>query len=341
MNTDLAQTLHRILGALEFQPAGTFTFAGCPSSMWTAPPKAATPTALGSVNNATVQALQNALYATCYTREFKGVVEQSPVHMTSTTDESWISLVSAANSSKERWEEGWQIQQFLPSGEVYAQKGALQRAFWPGEFMRRGDYGLPPRQGTPIAVFLPREARNAQPGFYFAFGETPCAAEDEAPTVRFYWNVNRDGAAPLTNKLSVALNQYQVPFRFKIVSHPALLDRSDTAVLYVGRRYYRIAAELALETRDYVAAGLDCDVPLFTRRLADGLAFAEDPGSQESFGMSRCRLLAEGLWLAFSEGRSNAADRLARVNQHFAASGTSLDRPYLNFASIESYEFPQ
>jgi hypothetical protein len=52
-------------------------------------------------------------------------------------------------------------------------------------------------------------------------------------------------------------------------------------------------------------------------------------------------MLAQGLLLAFSEGRTSAADRLERVSQHFAASGTSLERPYLNLASNDSYEFPQ
>ena len=71
----------------------------------------------------------------------------------------------------------------------------------------------------------------------------------------------------MTKKLTGALNQYRVPFRFKIVSHPALLDRTDAAVLYVGRRYYRIAAELALDTRAKVAAGMKESVPLFTLPL--------------------------------------------------------------------------
>ena len=342
MNSHLEQNLRLIAESLDFQAGGTFTFAGSPSAFWMSPLPAngTTAASLSSKLHPTVEALQNVLYAACYTREFKGTIEQAAIPA-NISDDGWINSLSAANSSRERWEEGWQITQFLPSGEIYAQKGAVQRAFWPGEFVRRGDYGLAPQQGTPIAVFLPREARNSQPGFYFAFGENPGSAEEETPIVRFYWNVNRDGAAPLTKKLSSTLNRYQVPFRFKIVNSPALLNRCDTAVLYVGRRYYRIAAELAFETRAAVEHGIEPEVPLFTRRLTDGLAFAEDPGNQESFGMSRCRLLAEGFWFAFSEGRSSVDDRLARVGQHFAASGTSLERPYLNVASIESYEFPQ
>jgi hypothetical protein len=159
--------------------------------------------------------------------------------------------------------------------------------------------------------------------------------------VRYYWNVRQEGAEPLVRSLTSSLNRYQVPFRFKIVNHSALLGRSDAAILYVSRRYYRIAAELAKETHAAVAPSLGSDIPLFTHRLEKGLAFAEDPGTQESFGMSRCRLLAEGLWQAYQEGLYSTADRLQRVRRQFEAAGTSLERSHLNFAAVDPYEFPQ
>jgi HopA1 effector protein family len=335
MSTDLEKSLRRIIGAVAFHSAETFSFAGRPSTQWSVPQTGPAPTG----GNPAVQSLQSALYANCYTRVFTGSVED-PVAHTASNGDDWVESLSAANASKDRWEEGWRVQQFLPTGQINAQKGALTRGFWPGEFISRGGHGMAPQPGAPIAAFFPRESRAMQPGFYFAFGETPSAMEDEFPTVRYYWNVTRDCAAPLLSSLSAMLNKYQVPFRFKVVNHPGLLGRSDPALLYVGRRYYRLTAEIARQTHTQVASGLNDEVPLFTLPLAKGLAFAEDPGNQESFGMSRCRLLAEALWLAFSEGRTKVEDRLERVRQHFAAAGTSLERPYLNFASVDSYEFP-
>ena len=325
MSESLEERLRPIIEAVAFHSPESFSFAGRP---------------LPTGSNTALQTLQSVLYGNCYTRRFAGVLDES-IAAVSPNDEGWVESLSVANTSKDRWEEGWKVQQFLPSGQVYAQKGALTRAFWPGEFITRAGHGMAPQPGTPIAVFFPRESRTMQPGFYFAFGENPAAMEDEFPTVRYYWNLKREGAAPLVRLLTSSLNKYQVPFRFKVVNHPSLLNRSDTALLYVGRRYYRLAAEIALETRSRLAASLDDEVPLFTLPLAKGLAFAEDPGNQESFGMARCRLLAEGLWLAFSEGQSSAEERLERVRRHFAAAGTSLERPYLNFAAIDSYEFPQ
>ena len=253
----------------------------------------------------------------------------------------WVEALSAANMSKDRWEEGWQVQKFMPSGQIYGKKPGIVRAFWPGEFITRANHGMAPQPGTPIAVFFPRESRNLQNGFYFVFGEALADQYDEFPTVRFYWNITRESAVPLVQALTAALNKYQIPFRFKILNHPAMLGRSDAAILYLGRRYYRAAAEICRETHGKIADLLDEQVPLFTLPLAKGLAFAEDPGTQESFGMMRCRLLAESLCLAFSEGRTTHADRLERVRQHFTASGISLEQPFLNAGSVSSYEFPQ
>jgi hypothetical protein len=333
MNTDLEQDLRRIINAVAFHSAELFSFAGRPSTAWSGASQAGTP-------NPLVQVLQMVLYSHCYSRRFHGAIRDETASFNA-PDTAWVDTLSAANASKERWEEGWQVQQFLPSGQVYAQKRGASRAFWPGEFLTRSGHGMAPQPGTPIAAFFARESRNMQPGFYFVFGETYGDQQDDYSMVRYYWNVRQEGAAPLVRSLTDKLNRFQTPFRFKIVSHPAMLDRTDGAILYVSRRYYRIAAEIAQDTHGEIAAMLDDEIPLFTRRLAKGLSFAEDPGTQESFGMARCRLLAEGLWLAFQEGRSHTEDRLKRVEQHFAGAGTSIERPYLNLATVEAYEFPQ
>jgi hypothetical protein len=342
MNHDLESTLHRVIRALEFRSSEEFVFAGKPSSVW-APGQPAP----GAQNqqNPLVQSLQNALYGNCYTRHFQGPLEETTGSLRD-PDGGWLESLSAANMSKERWEEGWQIQRLLPNGQVFAQKSGMVRAFWPGEFITRANHGMAPQPGTPVAVFFPRESRGLQAGFYFIFGETVVDQYDEFPTVRYYWNVQRAGGAPLVRALSGALNKYQVPFRMKILNHPAMLGRSDAAIVYLGQRYYRVAAEICRETRDRFTEGLGDAVPLFTLQLAKGLSFAEDPGmregfGQESFGMMRCRLLAEGLWLAFCESLTGPAERLERVRRHFATNGISLERPFLNTDSAYSYEFPQ
>ena len=178
-----------------------------------------------------------------------------------------------------------------------------------------------------------------QPGYYFAFGETPADPADQISVVRFYWNVSAEGAALLLERISTELNRWEVPFRFKTGSNPAMLVRTDGAVLYSPRRYADITYELVREIHWRTKQFLRTDVPLFTLRLADGLAFAEDPATQESFGMSRCRMLAHGIWLAHEQGARQTSDRLEAVEQRFRAEGISLERPWLNAASADELPF--
>ncbi len=341
MNNELEQQLRRIVSAVHFRTADDFSFAGRSADAWSGGyrPQAVYPQQSGGPHPA-VQALQNILYGQCYSRPFSGAIhDDNPASLT--RDDAWLDGLSEANASRDRWDEGWRVQQFLPNGQVYAQKGGASRAFWPGEFLTRGSHGMQPQPGTPISAFLARESRNIQPGFYFVFGETPGDQQDDYSTVRYYWNARHESARPLVRRLTQKLNRYQTPFKFKVVSYPGMIGRSDSAILYVGRRYYRIAAEIARETHAELGPLLGEATPLFSRRLARGLSFAEDPGSQESFGMSRCRMLAEGLHDAHLRGLTSPQDRLARVAARFEAAGASLERPHLNLGSIDPYEFPQ
>ena len=98
-----------------------------------------------------------------------------------------------------------------------------------------------------VRVYVPRESRTVQAGYYFVFGETLPDSNDELSVVRFYWNVSAEGAAPLLQRISGDLNRWEVPFRFKTPSHPGMFARNDTAVLYAPRRYAHFTRGLVAE----------------------------------------------------------------------------------------------
>jgi hypothetical protein len=157
--------------------------------------------------------------------------------------------------------------------------------------------------------------------------------------VRFYWNISSEGAPLLMKQITAHLNSFRVPFRFKSLTYPASYVRRDSAVLFVARRYYTIAAELAARAHEHVRSHLGEDTPLMTKRLAPGLGFAEDPGMAESFGTSRCKILAEGLWSAYLAGRQGEHARLQTIKDTFERYGIDLEHPYLNPGSTDRYTF--
>jgi hypothetical protein len=180
-----------------------------------------------------------------------------------------------------------------------------------------------------------------QPGFYFAFSEAESDPADEARLTRFYWNLREAGAVPLTHWVTQTLNRFQVPFRFKCTTFSGQFERLDAAVLYVSKKFFRISAELVSSGREKLQGFLGPETPLFTRQLAPGLAFAEDPGNGESFGMNRCRILAEAIWSAASKGLAREEERMQEVARYFGQYGLSFDRIHLNAQSADFYDTPE
>ena len=192
-----------------------------------------------------------------------------------------------------------------PTGLIQAHKHGRAQMFLPGQYMATG---APPgtqasvQQGAIVSVYLAKEMRNFQDGFYIALGEQVQPYYEQTSLVRLYWNIRPDGAAAIVRELVGRFNRFQVPFRFKCLAYPQLYDRFDAAVLFVGRRRWDITAILVGEIYPGLAQYMRPDVPSFTKRLAPGLALAEDPGSGDSFGTSRCRLVAEGVFDAYQQG---------------------------------------
>lgn len=275
--------------------------------------------------NAAVLTLQELLYQHCYCRPFQGVLSDEPAG----PSESLLQELSAANAGRAHWEKGWEVYQVDGSGCIMARKNGAGRTFWPGEFLTYEGPGVGPKAGSRVDVYFASESRGMQPGFYFAFGETLAEDQEHADLVRFYWNLSADGAVPLTARITRALNRFQVPFRFKCLSNRGSFGRMDAAVLFVKEHYFRITADLAAFIREEIADHLRPGTPLFTKQLAEGLGFAEDPADGGSFGMNRCRLLAEEIW------KQSSMDEIAIA---FQRRGTSLDLPYLNGGSIDQYE---
>jgi len=278
------------------------------------------------------------LYRDGYCARYQGVPAPDPEPPA--PDADFTRALEAANPGKTRMDAGWRVVGPGPDGRFWLQKGGVARTAWPGAFLTHAGPNQAPRAGQPASIHWPHESWQLQPGTYFVLGATVPDDIADAPIVRFYWHVQAGGAPRLLAALAGALNRFQIPFRFKCPAHPAHYTRRDAAVLYISRRDYALVARLLAPIYDMVHAYLRPDTPLFTRRLAPGLAFAEDPGTTESFGQHRCRLLAAGFWRAYELQATSRTERLEIIHKHFAEAGIDLDRPHLNATTREDYLWP-
>lgn len=276
--------------------------------------------------------LQTRIYDQAYCRPL-GTLGDPPANPV-----SLIEALSAANAGRDRWESGWLLAQLMPNGYVMARKGDLAGSFAPGEFASAN--GAPPSPGTPVNVLFARESRTQQPGFYIANGEAAAPFGSESRMTRVYFHITDEGAVPLTRAVTTVLNRYQVPFRFKTLSYSGVYTRADAAVLYFAARYYQIIARLLPSIRGEVRRFLRVSTPLLTARIHDGIGLAEDPGTGESFGMSRSRLIAQAVWDAYARGTQSEESRMMELRIQFERNALSLDRSHLRGASADIYDGP-
>jgi hypothetical protein len=135
------------------------------------------------------------------------------------------------------------------------------------------------------------------------------------------------------------LNKYNIPFSFKCLNNSALFIRNDASVLYVGKPYYKIVTQILIPVYSEIKNELNIEVPEFTKELNAGLGLAEDPGTGESFGMSRCSLIAQGMYNAYQSGSATTEKIMNQIKEVFDARGMQINKPYLNAGSNDIYEF--
>src|SRR5262249_5881006 len=189
-----------------------------------------------------------------------------------------------------------------------------------------------PDPGQACRVRVPKELRRMTPGFYVATGDAE--AEDDSVTRseyldRYYWHLTRDAAVPFMAAVVPLLNADQVRFRVKVLADPARYLRADAGVLYTRKRDRAQIAAIITVVHGELATRLRVPVPLFTRRLADGLGFAEDPGSVLSFGEHRCRLVAAAIVHSFTRNENSLEARAATLASLFTHAGLDPQRPHL------------
>lgn len=250
------------------------------------------------------------------------------------------SELSLANQGQDQWFCDWVVEELLSDGRIKVKNRLAERILAPGEYVHLDGPGTFPRKGGTVNIFQSCESVNMQAGYYFAFGDEPQGEVDFNGIVRFYWNIDADKAVQLMKTLTKLANQYRLPFRFKCLKNRDAFERLDSAVLYVPQFAAHFTGELLVDVYRDNYAGIKHDTPLFTRRLAPGLGFAEEPGTGESFGMSRCQILADGIYAAYLKKDQSVEGRERAVKEIFSDLDLDFEKPYLRPGAVDRYEFP-
>jgi hypothetical protein len=338
MLPDLRDELVGALNKFEIQSPVAFSFDGESAiDARSAAPSPAMGAAVAQGDDLLVKAIQASLYDRCYARR-RGGASPGGATQVPAPDIDFARRLGAANTGRERWDRGWIIHQYGPNGQAFVRKGDRERVAVPGAFIFDGAPGMTAQIGAGVSVRAPSETYEAQPGYYFAFGETLDELADNLSLTRLYFHCGAEHAALLVGELTTMLNRFQTPFQLKTPTAPDLYGRTDAAVLYIGSRYFPIVVRLVALIREKVP--LEAATPLFTKTLWPGVGAAVEPGSGESFGSHRCRLTAEGIVDAWRQGEQKASKRYAAVEARFASVGLDLSRPWLGPSGVDPFVPP-
>ncbi len=244
-----------------------------------------------------------------------------------------------SNCGEGYFDPDWQVVQQEEDGSLAVLKHELTLHIEPDCHLHPSERSAKP--GEQVAVLLPRNL--VQNGFYMAIGNagSESHASPHAKIVRVYFNLSPDGAVAMMAGLTQHLNQAQIPFSFKALYNPSEYNRYDSAVLYFDRSHYASVRQVLQSLYREHCIYFREATPLFTKTLAPGLALAEEPAqklaTQESFGMNRCQLIANGLLVARRSEDESPERRMAAILEQFSLLGIALEYAYLNPNSEDIY----
>jgi hypothetical protein len=250
-------------------------------------------------------------------------------------DVDFYSQLHQSNCGKGYFDAGWLILREETDGSLAVKKGSLTLHIEREKHLQDCEQNA--TTGDGVAIRMPKNL--IQNGFYLAVSNTEVESHDN--TVRVYFNLTPEGAVAVMHRLTQMLNDIPIFFHFKVLYNPAEYNRHDSGVLYIEKPNYealrKVLETVYLENKSHFKS----EISLFTKQLAPGLGLAEEPDSkfaqQESFGMNRCQIVANGLLQAWLEGDNSPQARMKAIHEQFSQLGIDVERPYLNANSKDIY----
>ena len=248
-----------------------------------------------------------------------------------------------SNQGKGYFDSGWQILKEENDGSLVVSKGGLKLHIEPEKHLQATQKSS--NIGDFVEIRMPKNL--VQNGFYMAvsnLGLQNSENSDSSSTiVRVYFNLTPEGTTSVMRNLTQQLNEKTIPFSFKVLYNPADYQRYDSGVLYFSRENSELVLTVLQNIDRQNKSHFKPEVPLFTKQLAPGLGLAEEPDKkfsiQESFGMNRCQIIANGLLKAWYQSDRSPENRMSHILEQFNLLEIDLQRPYLNANSEDIYNF--
>jgi type III HopA1-like effector protein len=218
-----------------------------------------------------------------------------------------LAALRAAQARPPTTEGGWTVIASDPLGSVSAARAGQARWLRPGEYVMPLRPGAPPAPGEPIDAIASLDHFDAERNLWWALA----SPGPEPPTGRIYLDARPATAPRVVHEVTAALEG--LAFQLKCPVFADACERVDAVVVYHARTVRAQVLDALLGQWITMGPLLDPAVPPLTCVVRPGLAWADDVHEAESYGQSRCRLLAEAIdhasvtWHAMAESERVAA----------------------------------
>ena len=250
-------------------------------------------------------------------------------------DVGFYKRLHESNFGEGYFDSGWSVIKEETDGSLAVTKGGLRLHIQRNKHLQPTE--VESVVGDSVAIQMPKNL--VQNGFYVAVSNV--ASESHENLVRVYFNFSPEGAVMVMGSLTRRLNAIPIFFHFKVLYNPDDYKRYDSGVLYFEKGNYEVVQQVLEAVYAENQSHFQPEVPLFTMQLAPGLGLAEEPdqkfGVQESFGMNRCQIVANGLLEAWYQGDESIEGRMQAIIKQFFSLGIDLQRPYVNANSEDIY----
>ncbi|HXE78962.1 MAG TPA: T3SS effector HopA1 family protein [Rhodanobacter sp.] len=228
-----------------------------------------------------------------------------------------VEMLRTAHAGYGVWEDGWRVEHVGSRGQAIVRRGSHVCLLELSDYAPATRRGLLPRPGDVVSAVSRRDRVEPRDGWWRAAGPAWSWARAPRGTVRLYFAAGISVLPELVGALTGMLANDPSPWMLKCATDPEQYARADAVIAYLGpRALERHAMQIVALVESCSSRELG-DTPPLTLPVVRGLAAAVDPGGDESFGVHRCRLVAEG-----------ADGGVQGVRARFAADGIRLDRPW-------------
>jgi HopA1 effector protein family len=236
-------------------------------------------------------------------------------------DSEFYTNLTAANSSRGYYDDGWEVEGFADDGWVLVVKNHLHLQTPPTHINPRA---AKLAVGDQAAIVMPKNVLTVDR--YVAISNR--GRLRQAPLVNCYFNCPAATAIELMSRLCQVLNQAELVFEIEAELNEKHYRRIDSLVLRLEQSSFGQAQPLLQEIYGAVAGQLRSAVPLLTRAVAKGLGIAEVDSLTLDFGSYCWGVVARGVAKAWQIELTDGMAQLEIVRSELALASIDLVHPY-------------